>query len=63
MTTRKWDPDALVVATGMDKRAVARALRIDAAVLCRPLTDGQADRYAVALGMHPAAVWGPVWWA
>lgn len=63
MAPRKWDPDLLVEATGMDKRAVARRLGIDAAVLCRPLSDGQADRYACALGLHPAAVWGPEWWA
>lgn len=43
-------------------RSVARRLQIDPAVLCRPLSAGQADRYATALGAHPGEVW-PQWWA
>lgn len=43
-------------------RSVARRLRIDPAVLCRPLTANQADRYATLLGAHPGEVWVE-WWA
>lgn len=53
------DPDSLVVAMSpLTKRAVARRLGISAAVLCRPLSIAQADRYATALGLHPVEVWG-----
>jgi hypothetical protein len=30
-------------------------------VLCRPLSFGQADRLAVAIGLHPVQVWGADW--
>lgn len=43
-------------------RTVATRLGIDPAVLCRPLTLAQADRYATSLGVHPGAVWGADWW-
>jgi lambda repressor-like predicted transcriptional regulator len=43
-------------------RSVARRLQIDPAVLCRPLSAAQADRYATALGAHPGEVWVE-WWA
>lgn len=64
MTTpaRTWDPAELVAAAGVPLRAVARRLRIDPALLCRPLSDKQADRYACRLGLHPTAVWGLRWW-
>lgn len=58
----KYDPAPLIAATGEPLRSVARALGVDAAVLCRPLTDRQADRFAVKLGMHPGMVWGADWW-
>lgn len=38
-------------------RSVARRLNVDPAVLCRPLSAAQADRYATALGAHPGEVW------
>lgn len=56
------DPESLVMAMSpMSKRAVARSLGIDPAVLCRPLTASQADRYATKLGLHPVEVWGVAW--
>ena len=42
----------------MTLRALARRLGVDPAILCRPLSDAAADRYATAIGLHPAAVWG-----
>lgn len=59
----KYDPSALIEAAGYDSlRSVARQLGIDAAVLCRPLSANQADRYATKLGLHPGDVWGLAWW-
>lgn len=43
-------------------RSVARRLDVDPAVLCRPLTVSQADRYATLLGAHPGEIWTE-WWA
>lgn len=55
-------------------RTLAAALRIDRRNACRLLVrggitgrsqgdaDATADRYAIALGVHPSAVW-PDWWA
>jgi hypothetical protein len=43
-------------------RSVARRLQVDPAMLCRPLSAAQADRYATKLGAHPGEVW-PQWWA
>ena len=58
---RQWDPAALVAAAGDDAATVARRLGVTPAVLCRPLSDRQADRYAVALGLLPWMVWGMRW--
>lgn len=59
----KYDPAALIEAAGYDSlRSIARQLGIDPAVLCRPLTANQADRYATKLGLHPGEVWGTAWW-
>lgn len=53
-----WDPKALVAAMEpLSLRAVALRLHVDPAVLCRPLSDRQADRFALALGMHPTEIW------
>lgn len=60
----RFDPARLVEAAGDGSlRSTARRLGIDPALLCRPLTTGQADRYATALGLHPGDVWGSAWWA
>jgi hypothetical protein len=59
---RTLSPGPLVEASGMGLRACARRLGVDPAVLCRPLSDAQADRYAVALGLTPEAVWGLAAW-
>lgn len=39
-------------------RHVARRIGVDPAMLCRPLSLSQADRYCIALDLHPAEVWG-----
>lgn len=58
----EFDPGRLVASMApLSLRAVALQLHIDPAVLCRPLTVNQADRYALALGMHPSEVWGEQW--
>jgi hypothetical protein len=60
---QKYDPAALIEATDSDSlRTVARRLGIDPALLCRPLSANQADRYATRLGLHPGEVWGVAWW-
>ncbi len=46
----------------MTLRQVARRLQLDPANPCRPLSAGQADRYATFLGAHPGEVWGAEWW-
>jgi hypothetical protein len=59
----KYDPAALIEAAGYDSlRSIARQLGIDPALLCRPLSANQADRYATKLGLHPGEVWGAAWW-
>lgn len=45
----------------MSLRAVARRLGVDPALLCRPLSSSQADKYATRLNLHPAEVWGAEW--
>jgi hypothetical protein len=56
---RRLDPAPLLDACApMTLRAVARALEVDPALLCRPFSVNQADRYATRLGFHPAEVWG-----
>lgn len=60
--TESFDPGALVAALApMSKRAVARRLGIDVALLCRPLSAPQADHYATRLHLHPLEVWGADW--
>jgi hypothetical protein len=59
----KLDPGPLVTAAGGTLRSVARRLEVDPALLCRPLSVDQADRYATRLGLHPAEVWAGSWWA
>ena len=57
-----FEAAALVEHAGGTLRGVARRLGVDPALLCRPLSVDQADRYAVRLGLHPAEVWGASWW-
>lgn len=46
---------------------LARSMHVDAGALHRARREGlswvHADRWAVALGFHPAEVWGQAWWA
>jgi hypothetical protein len=58
----RYPPEALVAIIDEPLRSIARRLGVDPAVLCRPLTDRQADRFAVKLGLHPGLVWGADWW-
>lgn len=63
MPAPTYDPAPLVAALEPEPlRSIARRLRIDPALLCRPLTNRQADRYATALGLHPGEIWGAAWW-
>jgi lambda repressor-like predicted transcriptional regulator len=62
-TPRKFDPAPLVAAGGGELRALARRLGVDPAILCRPLSVNQADKYAIAIGVHPTEVWGPDFWS
>ena len=57
-----FDANVLIEYTGDTLRGVARRLAIDPAVLCRPLTPNQADRYANKLGVHPSEIFGAAWW-
>ena len=57
-----FDASILIEYTGDTLRGVARRLAIDPAVLCRPLTVAQADRYANKLGVHPSEIFGAAWW-
>lgn len=52
-----YDPQRLVDAAGCSLRTAAARLGVDPAVLCRPLSERQADRYATALDLHPSEVW------
>lgn len=52
-----FDPAPLVDAAGASLRTVAARLGVDPAVLCRPLSEKQADRYSTALDLHPSEVW------
>jgi hypothetical protein len=61
-STPMFDPAPLIDMTGEPLRSVARRLGVDPAVLCRPLTSKQADRFAIKLGFHPGIVWGAAWW-
>lgn len=55
----KLDPAPLIEAGGGGVRRVARRLGVDPAILCRPLSVDQADRYSIKLGLHPIDIWGP----
>ncbi len=52
---------------GRNACAMARRVGIDRQAVYRGRTDGLsealADRWAVALGWHPAEVWGAAWWS
>jgi hypothetical protein len=62
MSAEQFEPARLVEAMEpLSLRAVARRLQVDPAMLCRPLSAIQADRYATRLGLHPSEVWGVDW--
>lgn len=47
---------ALAVRVGASGSTVSRAATVG-------LTEAQADRWAIACGLHPAEVWGQSWYA
>jgi hypothetical protein len=59
-----FDPRPLVEMHGRGLRELARTLGVDPAVLCRPLSQWQADKFAIrSMGRHPFEVWGAeAWW-
>jgi hypothetical protein len=63
MAPERFEPARLIEAMEpLSLRAVARRLQVDPAMLCRPLSATQADRYATRLGLHPGEVWGVDWY-
>lgn len=62
MAAQRISPAPLVALSDHGLRGMARALGIDPANLCRPITLDQADRWALKLGRLPYEIWGPDWW-
>lgn len=52
---------------GITPEAWADLLRIDRNSVYKriyePMSWASADRFAIALGLHPALIWGDNWWA
>lgn len=62
-TERPYDPTLLVAKLAPETlRSIARRLEVDPAMLCRPWSERQADRYATLAGLHPGEVWGDLYW-
>jgi Bacterial regulatory proteins, gntR family len=61
----RWPLTSLLTASGMSRTALGRQLRLAGHTLHtasrRGLSDVQADRWAVRLGLHPVEVWGSSW--
>jgi hypothetical protein len=58
----KFDPAGLLDFTQQGVRELARRLGVDPAVLCRPISAWQVDRFCVRIGQHPHAVYGDAIW-
>src|SRR5262245_1314694 len=62
----RWPLTPLLAASGMSRNGLARQLRLAGHTLRtasrRGLSDVQADRWAVRLGLHPVEVWGSSWY-
>src|SRR5262245_1888000 len=62
----RWPLTSLLAASGMSRNGLARQLRLAGHTLRtasrRGLSDVQADRWAVRLGLHPVEVWGSSWY-
>lgn len=61
MPPTRFDPQALIALARGELRGLARRLDVDPAIMCRPWTANQADRYAIRAGWHPIEVWGDAW--
>jgi len=65
-TSGRWPLTELLAASGMSRNGLARQLRLAGHTLRtasrRGLSDVQADRWAVRLGLHPVEVWGSSWY-
>jgi hypothetical protein len=63
----RWPLEALLRYTGQSQAAFARRIGVCATTVRRAeqrgLTDRQADRWAIAVGVHPSLIWGPAWFA
>lgn len=46
----------LALRLGLTKRSIHRLVNLG-------LSEVKADRFAVAAGLHPAEVWGDLWWS
>jgi len=61
----RWPLEPLLAAAGLSRAALGRQLRLAGhtmrAASRRGLSDVQADRWAVRLGLHPVEVWGSAW--
>src|SRR5262245_6674250 len=62
----RWPLTALLAASGVSRNGLARQLRLAGHTLRtasrQGLSDVQADRWAVRLGLHPVEVWGSSWY-
>jgi Bacterial regulatory proteins, gntR family len=62
----RWPLTALLGASGLSRNGLARQLRLAGHTVRtasrRGLSDVQADRWAVRLGLHPVEVWGSSWY-
>ncbi|HWL44206.1 MAG TPA: hypothetical protein VNQ73_14790 [Ilumatobacter sp.] len=62
MRPDRLDPAPLVAVSRLGVRGLARVLEVNPAVLCRPISAWQADRWAVRMGWLPHEVWDDDWW-
>src|SRR5262245_6900567 len=64
--SERWPLTALLAASGLSRNGLARQLRLAGHTLRsasrRGLSNVQADRWAVRLGLHPVEVWGRSWY-
>ena len=64
--SERWPLTALLAASGLSRNGLGRQLRLAGHTLRaasrRGLSDVQADRWAVRLGLHPVEVWGSSWY-
>jgi hypothetical protein len=53
----------LLAVTGTSDAELARTMNVSTRQLYRPAGCYTADRFATAMGLHPAEVWGAQWFA